>query len=66
MKAFIKVIEIDPFVCMKINFMLDRYNRITYDHRFKIVYDKLIQDIILKELINLMGTTITDLDIDLK
>ena len=31
--------------------MLDRYNRLTYDHKNEIVYDKLIQNIILKELI---------------
>ena len=29
-------------------------------------YDALIQNVILKELIHIMGTTITDLDIELK
>ena len=29
-------------------------------------YDTLIQNVILKELINIMGMTITDLDIELK
>ena len=28
MEAFINVIEKDPFVCIKINNMLDRYNRL--------------------------------------
>ena len=46
--------------------MLDRYNKLTYDHKIEIVYDNLIQNIILKELINIMGITITDLDIELK
>ena len=66
MEAFINVIKKDPFICMKINNMLDRYNRLTYDHKIEIVYDNLIHNIILKELINIMGITITDLDIELK
>ena len=54
MEAFINVIKKDPFVCMKINIMLDRYNRLTYDYKIEVVYDNLIQNIILKELINIM------------
>ena len=46
--------------------MLDRYNRLTYDHKIEIVYDNLIQNIILEELINIMSTIISDLDIELK
>ena len=65
-EAFVNVIREDPFVCMKINIMLDRYNRLSYDHKIEIVYDNLIQNIILKELINIMGITITDLDMELK
>ena len=66
MEAFINVIKKDPFVCIKINNMLDRYNRLTYDHKIEIVYDNLIQNIILKELINIMSIRISDLDIELK
>ena len=66
MEAFINVIKKDPFVCMKINNMLDRYKRLTYDHKIEIVYDNLIQNIILKELINIMSIMISDLDIELK
>ena len=66
MDAFINVIKKDPFVCMKINNMLDRYNRLTYDRKIEIVYDKLIQNIILKELINIMSIIISDLDMELK
>ena len=40
--------------------------RILYKNQSKIGYDILIQNIILKELIYIMGTTITDLDIELK
>ena len=66
MDAFINVIKKDPFVCIKINNMLDRYNRLTYDRKIEIAYDNLIQNIILKELINIMSIMIFDLDIELK
>ena len=46
--------------------MLDRYNRLPYNYLSKIGYDSLIQIVILKDLINIMGITITDLDIELK
>ena len=49
MEAFVSVIKKDPLVCIKINNMLDRYNRLTYDYKIEIVYDNLIQNIILKE-----------------
>ena len=65
MDAFINVIKKDPFVCMKINNMLNRYNRLTYDSKIEIAYDNLIQNIILKELINIMSVMIRDLDMEL-
>ena len=46
--------------------MLDRYIGLPYNYQSEIGYDTLIQNVILKDLINLMGTTITDLDIELK
>ena len=66
MDVFINVIKKDPFVCIKINNMLDRYNRLTYDRKIEIVYDNLIQNIILEELINIMSIMILDLDMELK
>ena len=66
MEASIHVIKKDHFVCMKINNLLDRYNRLTYDHKIEIVYDNLIQNIILKELVNIMSKMISDLDMELK
>ena len=63
---FIKVINKDPQVRFKIYDMLDRYNRLPYNYQSKTRYDCLIQNIILKELINIMGSTITDLDIEFK
>ena len=66
MDAFINVLKKDSFVCMKINNMLDRYNRLTYFHKIEIAYDNLIQNIILKELINIMSIMISDLDMELK
>ena len=46
--------------------MLDRFNRLPYNYQSKIGYASLIQIVILKKLINMMGTTITDMDIELK
>ena len=66
MEAFINVLKKDPFVCIKINNMLDRYNKLSYDRKKEIVYDNLIQNIILKELINIMSIMISDLDMELK
>ena len=66
MDAFINVLKKDPFVCIKINNMLDKYNRLTYDRKIEIAYDNLFQNIILKELINIMSVMIRDLDIELK
>ena len=66
MEAFVNVIRKDPKVRVKINDMLDRYMRLPYNYQSKIGYDCLIQNVILTESINIMGTTITDLDIELK
>ena len=66
MEDFIKVIKKDPFLCMKTNIMLDRYDRLTYDRKIEIVYDNLIQNNILKELINILSIMISDLDMELK
>ena len=66
MDVFINVIKKDPLVCIKINNMLNRYNRLTYDRKIEIAYDNLIQNIILKELINIMSVMIRDLDMELK
>ena len=60
---FVNVIEKDLQVRDKINIMLDRYNRLPLKYQSKKGYDTLIQHVIGKEL---MGTTITDLDIELK
>ena len=66
MEAFINVFKKDTKVRVKINDMLDRYNRLPYKYQSKIGYDTLIQNVILKEIINIMGTTITDLDVEIK
>ena len=66
MDAFVNVIRKDPKVRIKIIDMLDRYNRLPYNYQSKIGFDTLIQNVIFKELIIIMGTTITDLDIELK
>ena len=66
MEAFVKVIRKDRKVRIKINDTLDRYMRLPYNYQSKIGYDCLIQNIILKELINIMSMTIIDSDIELK
>ena len=66
MDEFVNAIRKDPKVRNKINDMLDRYNRLPYKYQSKIGYDTLIQNVILKELIIIMGMTLTDLDIELK
>ena len=63
---FVNVIRKDSKVQIKIDDMLDRYNRLNPKNQSKIGYDTLIQNVILKELLNILGTTITDLDIELK
>ena len=66
MNDYVNVIKKDSKVRIKINDKLDRYNRLPPKYQSKIGYDTLIQNVILKELINIMGSTITDLDIELK
>ena len=66
MDDFLNITKRDPKVIIKMNNMLDRYNRLPYNYQSKIRYDTLIQNVFLKELINKLGTTITDLDIELR
>ena len=63
---FIKVIKKDPRVQNKINVMLDGYMTLPYDFQSRIGYNSLIQNVIPKELISIMGTIITDIDVELK
>ena len=64
--AFVEVIKKDPNVRDKTNIMFDRYMSLLYDFQSRIGYNSLIQNVILKELINIMATVITDLDVELK
>ena len=63
---FIYSINKDPEVRIKIYDMLDRYNKLPYNFKLKIGCDSLLQNVILRELINILGTVMTDLDIELK
>ena len=65
-EAFVDVIKKDHFVCNKINNTLDKYNRLSSYHKIEIAYDNVIQNIILKEVINIMSVMIRDLDMELK
>ena len=40
MEAFVNVIIKDPKVRIKINDMLDRYNRLLYNYQFKMLFLK--------------------------
>ena len=66
MDSFTNDIEKDSQVRTKINIMLDIYNRLPSNCQAKIGYDCLIQNVVLEELINFLGTTITDLNMELK
>ena len=64
--AFIKVIKKDPRLQNNIYIMLDRYMSLPYNFQSRIGYNSLIQNVILKELINILSLILIDLDIELK
>ena len=64
--VFIKVIKKDPKIQNKINIMLDRYVSLPYDFQSRIGYNSLIQNVIRKEIFNIMSLIIIHLDIELK
>ena len=66
MDKFIKVIEKDPQVQIKIKDVLDKYIRLPDSYQPKRGYDTLIQNVILKKIINLLSIIIVDTDIKLK
>ena len=66
MEDFIGAIKKDLKIQNKINIMLDRYMSLPYEFRSKIRYNSLLQNVILKELINIMSLIIIDLDMELK
>ena len=66
MDDILKSIQKDLQIRIKTNDMLDRYMRLPYNYRSTIGFDCLIQNVILKELVNIMGTTITEFYIELK
>ena len=66
MDNFIKAIKEDPKTCNNITIMLDRYLSLPYEFQSKIGYNSLIQNVILKELYNMLCLIIVDLDIKLK
>ena len=66
MENLIKAIKKDPKICTNINIMLNRYMSLPYKFQSRIGYNSLIQNVILKELINMICLIIVDLDIELK
>ena len=63
---FIKVIKRGPIVQIKIRDILDTYKRLYYNYQSKIGYGSLIQNVIIKKIINLMGNILIDFDMELK
>ena len=66
MDDFINVTKRDPQVQVNLKDILDKYIKLSLNYQSKIGYDTLIQNVILKELINLMGATRVDMDIEFK
>ena len=66
MDDFIKVIKKGPRVQIRINDILDKYSKLSYNYQSKIGYDTLIQNFILEKIMNLMSITKGDKDIELK
>ena len=66
MENFIKAIKKDKRIRDNISIMLDRYMALPYEFRSRIGYNSLIQNVILKELINMFCLIIIDLDIEIK
>ena len=66
MNDFVKVIKKHLRAQDKTNDSLDRYMTLPLEYQSKVGYDTLIQYVILKELINILATTITDLDVKFK
>ena len=66
MDDFTNVIKRYSKVQIEIKDMLDRYNRLPLKYQSKIGYDTLIQNVIRKEIINLMSNIIASIDIELK
>ena len=66
MDDFTNVIKKDRKVPIKKKDMLDKYNRLPYNYHPKTGYDTMIQNIVLKDIINLMSIVIVDIDIELR
>ena len=58
MDDFVNVNKKDPQVQLKITDMLYKYNRLPYNYQSKIGYDTLIQNVMLKEILNSMNITV--------
>ena len=65
MDDFINIIKRDTQVQLKTIDILEKYNRLPHNYQSKRGYDTLIQNVVLKELINLICTIIVDIDIEL-
>ena len=62
MDEFVIVTRKGPEVRVKIKYMLDTYKRLPLKYQSEIGCDSLIQNVFVKEVKNIKGTTITNLD----
>ena len=66
MDDFVNAIERNSKVQIKIKDILDKYIKIPLNYQSKIGYDTLIQNVILKDIIKILGATLVDIDIEFK
>ena len=66
MDDFINVVKRDPQVRIKMKDILDKYIKLSYNYQSQKGYDTIIQNVILKEIINLLSIIIVDIHIELK
>ena len=66
MTDFIEIIQKDSKTQDKISQIIDKYNNQSYATKSKFGQNALIQSSIYKEAINIMGDTISDMDIEIE
>ena len=66
MEDFINVIKNHSQVRTQLKNILDKHNKLSYSYQSKIGCDTLIQNVVLKTILNQMSIIVVDVDIELK
>ena len=66
MAGFTEINEEDPNIQNKLSQTIDKYNKESFSTRSQIGQSALIQSKIFKQAINIMGETISDMDIEIE